>query len=116
MASLVLGLILVISDKKYMKSSKVRVIYLGYIRHIVGKKDEEIFLDEGSTVEELLQILEKNYGDRFTNMLRISDEKLSGGVIVLINGNNINQMDGLRTKISGEVEAQIVVMSPLGGG
>ena len=99
-----------------MNVLKAKIAYLGYIRHIVGKKEEEINLEEGLTVQDLLVLLGRKYGGRFRNSIQISDDKLRSSVIVLINGRNINQIDGLNTKLIGEVEVQIVVMSPLGGG
>jgi MoaD family protein len=100
-----------------MNVLRAKIAYLGYIRHIVGnKKEEEINLEEGLTVQDLLVLLGKKYGGRFRNSIQISDDKLKSSVIVLINGRNINQVDGLNTKLNREVEVQIVVMSPLGGG
>ena len=99
-----------------MEVLKTKIAYLGYIRHIVGKKEEKINLEEGLIVQDLLALLGRKYGERFRNSIQISDDKLRSGVIVLINGKNINELDGLKTKLTGDVEAQIVVMSPLGGG
>ena len=79
-------------------------------------KFTEILLENEVTVGNLLTLLENKNGERLTNLVRISEDKLREEAIILINGTNVNCIDRLDMKLSGDVETQIIVMNILGGG
>jgi molybdopterin converting factor small subunit len=58
-------------------------------------------IKEGSTIENLIEELHEEYGDRFKVYLDDTHEKsLRRDAIVFVNGMNMVARDGIRTKVS----------------
>ena len=77
---------------------KVKVQYLGPIRIILKKKDEEVDVSIQTTVYELLKKLANAYGKTFEQEVFEDDgENLRDGLIVTVNGKAVGQLNGIRT-------------------
>ncbi len=85
------------------------------IREIVGKKEETLEVENGTTLVDLLHILSKMYGPHFADYVY---DKETGApkeyLQFLINGRSARSLDGFRTKIVGD--CQFAIIPPVGGG
>ena len=93
-------------------------LYL-FLRDVLGSKEVALELPEGSSVSELLQIMREQYGlpDRISteygNLVLIENDQ-PVGLIILVDGRNIKQLQGLATVLKdGSV---ITLFPPAAGG
>ena len=94
---------------------KVTVKFLTAVRNITGKSREELMLEEGSMVEDLLQKLSEKYGSRFKEY--VYDEKTKnprGYMQFLIDGRNVAILNGMKTKLYNG--CQVAIVPPMRGG
>lgn len=98
------------------KRLNIKVQYLGPIRAMLNKREEEVEISLKTTVYELLRKLSDIYGKGFENEVFEDDGKnIRDGLIVTINGKAIGQLSGIRTGLKG---GDIITLLPLfaGGG
>jgi molybdopterin synthase sulfur carrier subunit len=94
---------------------KVTVKYFATVREIAGKKEDVFQVEDGATVESLLQILSKMYGSKFENY--VFDEKTHTPrdyLQFLVDGKSASTLQGLKTKITDG--CQFAIIPPVGGG
>ncbi|MCX8171732.1 MAG: MoaD/ThiS family protein [Candidatus Bathyarchaeota archaeon] len=93
---------------------RVKVIYLGVVRHKVGKSEEEYELSEGSSLKDLLiKIAESN---RSINDLisGIGDNPIDPTLIITLNGFTVNPANiGCTALRDGDT---LALMTVIGGG
>ena len=94
---------------------RVRMRYLGIIQRIVGTTEEDLEVTPGTRVRDLLQILKKRYGKEMKNALE-DDHLLAVNATILVDGKNIEAIEGLDTLLEHAHDVQIVVMAPSGFG
>ncbi len=95
---------------------KVAVDYLGSIKQTLGlKKAEKIKLKENATVADLLNDLAEKHGASFReSVYEPKDSDMKTHYILSVNGLLLNQLKGLKTKLTdGD---QIIVMPVVTGG
>ena len=93
---------------------KVEVKFFTSLREITGKKVDEIQLQNTITVDELLTLLSEKYGKNFREYIYNKKGDVQGFLSFLVNGKNINIMQGFDTKLQ---ENDIVaILPPVGGG
>jgi len=93
---------------------KVEVKFFTSLREITGKKVDEIQLQSVITVEELLTLLSEKYGKKFREYIHNKKGKVHGFLSFLVNGKNINVLQGFDTKLKqGDI---IAILPPVGGG
>jgi len=94
---------------------KVKVHYLGYIKNMLEKKDEELDIREGASLSELLGKLAGLYGQPFRKEVfepGLKDLKI--GFVVTVNGTLMGQLNGVQTRLKeGD---NIILMSLMSGG
>ena len=78
---------------------KVKVQYLGPMRVLAKKREEEIEIPLKSTVYELLLKLSNMYRESFKKEVFNDEKEVREGVIVNINGMSINQLEGVKTTL-----------------
>jgi molybdopterin synthase sulfur carrier subunit len=93
---------------------KVEVKFFTSLREITGKKADEIQLQSVITVEELLALLSEKYGKKFREYIYNKKGKVQDFLSFLVNGRNINVLQGFDTELKqGDT---IAIIPPVGGG
>jgi len=93
---------------------KVEVKFFTSLREITGKKVDTIHLQNTITVNELIKMLSEKYGKKFMEYIYDKDEVTQEFLSFLVNGKNINKMQGFDTKL--EDQDVIAILPPVGGG
>ncbi len=83
----------------------VIVKFFATLRDITDRR--EIHVDGARNVEQLLKYLYEKFGDRFR-------EEIKGRSMILVNGKNIMDLNGLKTEIRDD--DIISIFPPAGGG
>jgi len=97
--------------------SKVKVIHYGLIRNLVDTQEEEVCLSNGATVRELLHLLFARHGDEYRANFSTSERQLQLSTNIQVNGQDINELDGLSTKLENNSRVDIAVFPfPAAGG
>jgi molybdopterin synthase sulfur carrier subunit len=93
---------------------KVEVKFFTSLREITGKKVDEIQLQSIITVEELLTLLSEKYGKKFREYIYNKKGKVYDFLSFLVNGKNINVLQGFDTELKqGDT---VAILPPVGGG
>jgi len=93
---------------------KVEVKFFTSLREITDKKVDEIQLQNVITVEELLTLLSEKYGKKFREYIYNKKGKVQDFLSFLVNGKNINVLQGFDTELKeGDI---IAIIPPVGGG
>ena len=82
-----------------MRVMKVKVRSLAGFRHILGG-DREVDLAEGARIEDLLQDLCAAEGGQGLRPLLFDAGGLKGDVNILVNGRNVESLQGLQTELA----------------
>ncbi|TET25176.1 MAG: MoaD/ThiS family protein [Candidatus Bathyarchaeum sp.] len=93
---------------------KVEVKFFTSLREITGKKVDEIQLQNTVTVDELLTLLSEKYGKNFREYIYNKKGDVQGFLSFLVNGKNINIMQGFDTKL--QENDVVAILPPVGGG
>jgi MoaD family protein len=91
--------------------SVINVITFANIKKIIGKKQ---FTMEAESVEDLLDKLLEEYGKELKDELFDELGKIKSIYRIIVNGRNINLLDGFHTKL--EDEDMFVIMPAIAGG
>jgi len=93
---------------------QINVKYFTVLSKITQKRQETISIKENSTIEDVLTILVKRYGEDFRRYVS-SGRKTEGlQLICLLNGQDVNQFSGLKTKLHDK--DTVALMPPVAGG
>ena len=93
---------------------KVTVKFFTALREITQKREEEMELPSTTTVEELLEILSKKYGRRFTDYVYDENKNVRSHLQFLVNGRNTTIPQGFKAKlVEGD---KVAIIPPVGGG
>ena len=93
---------------------KVEVKFFTSLREITGKKTEDIQLQENTTITELVQQLSSTHGKEFDQYIYNKQNKVQEFLSFLVNGQNINNLNGFETALKdGDV---VAILPPVGGG
>jgi molybdopterin synthase sulfur carrier subunit len=93
---------------------KIEVKFFTSLREITGKKVDTIQLQDAITVNELIKMLSEKYGKKFREYIYNKDGVTQEFLSFLVNGKNINNMQGFDTKL--EDQDVIAILPPVGGG
>ena len=93
---------------------KITIVFFTTLREVVGKKEEEIELNRGITVKELLSRLSQKYGKDFVNYVYDEKGDLHGYLQFLVNGKSVTTLQGLTTRLKDGDKIDII--PPVGGG
>jgi len=93
---------------------KVEVKFFTSLREITGKKVDKIQLQNTITVNELIIVLSEKYGKNFREYIYNQKGDVQEFLSFLVNGKNINIMQGFDTKL--QEKDVIAIIPPVGGG
>jgi len=94
---------------------KVKVQYLGFIKNLIKRSEDEFELEKGAPLTELLNKIAGIYGKPFKKEVYepcLKDMKM--GFVATVNGILIGQLNGVDTKLSNG--DNIILMSLMSGG
>ncbi len=94
---------------------KVKVQYLGFIKNLIKKGEDEFELEEGASLSQLLNKIAGIYGKPFQKEVYepgLKDVKM--GFVITVNGVLIGQLKGMDTQLSNE--DSVILMSLMTGG
>ena len=90
--------------------NKVKVIYIGRMQQLTGVHDEELSLSKEATVLDLLSFLTQRHGEAFKSGVLTADNELQSTVKVLVNDRDIDEIDGLDTKLENSAETCVILV------
>lgn len=89
----------------------VSVSYLGMIQRVVGKRREQVELNDPATVGDLVDRLTEQYGQDFRE--RILDGNNVGRLVtILIDGENCLSLGGLAAPLGQARQIEVVLLGP----
>lgn len=94
---------------------KVRVQYLGFIKNMLKKSEDEFELSEGASLSDLLNKLAGIHGEAFRKEVYEPGLKdVKTGFVVTVNGVLMGQLRGVDTRLSeGD---NVILMTLMSGG
>lgn len=94
---------------------KVKIQYLGYIRNMLRKEEDEFELDEGTFLSDLLNKLAGIYGEAFRReVFEPGLKDVKTGFVVTVNGVLMGQLRGVDTRMNdGD---SVILMTLMSGG
>lgn len=93
----------------------VKVKAMMDLANAMGCYEQVLMLPEGSTLSDLLDALEEKYGKAVSQILHRNQKSTSNhSLIFMVNGRNVDFLDGIRTTLNDNDE--IFFLSPAGGG
>ena len=92
---------------------EVKIIFVGLIQRLVGRREEVVLVPEETTLGGLIEKLVACYGEELGERL-LENGDLAAHAVVLINGRNAMTQGGLQAKLSdgSESQVEIVVLGP----
>jgi molybdopterin synthase sulfur carrier subunit len=93
---------------------KVEIKFFTSLREITGKKVDQLQLQNNLTVDELITILSEKYGKKFREYIYNNKRQPQEYLSFLVNGTNINNIQGFDTKLKNE--DVVAILPPVGGG
>lgn len=88
----------------------MKVTFHATVREAAGISMAEI---DAVNLRELVSSLRERFGERLFHMI-LRDDELRDDVIILVNGRNISQLEGLETRLDSN--DQIAIFPPISGG
>ncbi len=93
---------------------KVTIKFFTSLREITGNKMVNLELKNLISVEQLLSLLFEKYGQEFRDYVYNQEGKVQDFLSFLVNGKNINNLEGFSTILKeGDI---IAILPPVGGG
>lgn len=93
---------------------KVKVRFFTVLRELTGKRESVLDFPKVVTVGELIEHLAEIHGQKFRSYVYDSKGKIKEHLQFLVNGYNIDAMNGLETMLKdGDT---VAIIPPIGGG
>jgi molybdopterin converting factor small subunit len=96
---------------------QVQISYIGLVRNVIGRSEENLTVGDGTTVGELLHLLAEKHGRPFRESVFKQSGQLRAMAQVCVEDRDIAEMQGFATRIdSGEKVSILVGVYPPEGG
>ncbi|MEM2112317.1 MAG: MoaD/ThiS family protein [Candidatus Bathyarchaeia archaeon] len=93
---------------------RINVLYLGLIRHTMGKKKEEVEIKDNSTLSDLLNTLRETYSNLKGIFKLEKESRVDPTFIVTVNGTLVDPLKGKEVKLKDK--DTVALMTLIGGG
>ena len=87
----------------------VCVQYYGLLKSTVGVEEEQISLEQGAHVGDLVDLLSQRHGEQFTTAVLRGDGTLRRLTRIMVDGRNIRDGEGVETTLESAREISITV-------
>ncbi len=95
---------------------QIRVQYFELVRHHVDVPDEEVHLDGGATVRDLMAALTRRHGPGLGDSLIGPDGGPLPNAVILLDNGNILHRQGMDTELPDGGLVRMMLMPPFIGG
>lgn len=93
---------------------RVKVKYFTTLRELAESAEEEIEIEDGGTLGDLIEEVTSKFGKKARNLLRLYHKEVDPSIYFLINGANARTLYGVNTKLKdGDI---VAIIPPIGGG
>jgi len=93
---------------------RVKVRYFTTLRELAGTKEENIEMNDGANLADLIEKVASKYGKEAKNYLYQNNGKIDLSIYFLVNGVDARKIFGISTKLKcGDV---VAIIPPIGGG
>ena len=93
---------------------KIEVKFFTSLREITGKRIDKLDIQKTSTLDELINLLIEKYGKKISDYIFNKNGDIVEFLSFLINGKNINTLQGFKTKL--KENDVVAILPPIGGG
>lgn len=94
---------------------RVKVKYFTTLRELAGTTEEELQMEGGSILAELIEKVTLKYGEKAFDYLHVRiTGKVDPSIQFLINGVNARNLHGFKTEL--KEEDVVAIIPPVGGG
>ena len=87
----------------------LHVSYLGLVRNVIGRNEEDFDVVAGTTVGQLLRLLVDEHGSPFQQSVLKQSGELRAMAQVCVNDRDIDDLQGLDTRLGEGEQISIVV-------
>lgn len=87
----------------------LHVSYLGLVRNVIGRNEEQLDVLAGTTVGQLLRLLIDEHGSPFQQSVLKQSGELRAMAQVCVNDRDIDELQGLETRLGEGEQVSIVV-------
>lgn len=101
-------------SKEEVAYNTIRVRYFAMLRDLVGRKEEDLRLPLGATVQDAIAALVERYTPGFKEFVLTADGQLRPRLTVLVNGEVVSSGGITQTVLPRGSE--LVILPPVGGG
>jgi molybdopterin converting factor small subunit len=88
---------------------QVHISYLGLVRNVIGCREEDIGVLQGTTVGQLLRVLAEHHGPPFQQSVFKQSGELRATAQVCIDDCDISELQGFDTQLASEEKISILV-------
>ncbi len=95
---------------------RIRVVFLGGIRSVVGRKEDFVLLQRGhASVGKLLKVLSRRYGRAFEELVTFGEHS-TPPVTIFVNDRGVTDRRNLEEGLPDDAEVRIMFVSQMSGG
>ncbi len=97
--------------------TQLHISYLGLVRNVIGRSEEDLDVLAGTTVGQLLRLLGDKHGSPFKQSVLKQSGELRAMAQVCVDDRDIDELNGFDTRLGedGQVSIVVGVYPPEGG-
>ena len=92
-----------------MSQSIIKIRYVGLIENVMGNRQEELHIDTGTTVGELLQLLSQKHGAEFRHSILRNSGELRPSVTIHLGNRDIKELESLNSRLQPDSEITLII-------